>query len=113
MEACGSVGLRANVDFLFGMPGETDDDVATTIEACRTLARMGARIHTHTFMPLPGTPWSHELPGVISDDLRDAVRVLESRGQAYGSWEAQQALAQELAAYDSFVNRKKAARVRR
>ncbi len=94
------------------MPGESEADAEATIALCRDLAARGARIHTHTFMPLPGTPWSHQLPGVIGAPLRRAIQELEARGQAYGSWEAQQALAQELAAFESFTNRRKAARSR-
>lgn len=112
VENCNRVGLRANVDVLFGMPGESAADAEATIALCRDLAALGARIHTHTFMPLPGTPWSHREPGTIDERLRQAIRELEARGQAYGSWEAQQALAQELAAFDSFANRRKAARTR-
>ena len=107
VENCREVGLRANVDFIFGMPGETDADVEATISFCRELATAGARIHTHTFMPLPGTPWSHKPPGSISGRLRDVIEKLTASGRAYGNWEQQVAIAQELAAFDSFVNRRK------
>lgn len=98
VDACRTVGLTANVDFIFGMPGETEDQAHETILFCRELAAMGARIHTHTFLPLPGTPWRHEPPGVVSDALRAELDDLTTRGAAYGSWRRQEVFAADLAA---------------
>lgn len=107
VDNCATVGLKANVDFIFGMPGESDRDVEDTIELCQDLARAGARIHTHTFMPLPGTPWSHQPPGTVPPRLRRAIEKLTAAGRAYGNWEQQIAIAQEMAAFDSYSNRRK------
>src|SRR5690606_33417523 len=49
-------GMRPDVDFLFGLPGETDEDRALTIALAERITARGARVHTHAFMPLPGTP---------------------------------------------------------
>lgn len=89
-------GLRPDVDFLFGLPGETDEDRAATIALAERIAARGARVHTHAFMPLPGTPLANAEPTPIARDLADAVGRLESRGAAYGQWRQQQTVAGEL-----------------
>ncbi|HEX5059751.1 MAG TPA: TIGR04013 family B12-binding domain/radical SAM domain-containing protein [Kofleriaceae bacterium] len=89
-------GMRPDVDFLFGLPGETDDDRAATIALAERITSRGARVHSHAFMPLPGTPLAGAEPTPITRDVADAVGRLESRGAAYGQWRQQQAVASEL-----------------
>jgi radical SAM superfamily enzyme YgiQ (UPF0313 family) len=50
-----AAGIKPHVDFIFGLPGETDEDLNSTIGAVRELAAMRALIHAHAFMPLPQT----------------------------------------------------------
>ncbi len=83
-------GLIANVDFIFGMPGETEEDQALTRKAIEDLAAMGARIHSHAFMPLAGTPWADASPGDVDPDTRDLLERLTGRGQQFGQWREQQ-----------------------
>lgn len=90
-------GFEPDVDFIFGMPGETQDDAMATIEFAERLAALGARIHCHTFMPLPGTPWRDETPGRISKETLDALRTLTSQGKLYGQWQRQEKIAHDLA----------------
>ena len=89
-------GMRPDVDFLFGLPDETDDDRAATIALARRITALGARVHSHAFMPLPGTPLAGAVPSTISDELADTVLHLESRGAAYGQWRQQQVVAAQL-----------------
>jgi radical SAM superfamily enzyme YgiQ (UPF0313 family) len=89
-------GMRPDVDFLFGLPGETDDDRALTIALADRIAARGARVHSHAFMPLPGTPLASASPTPIRADVIDAVTRLESRGAAYGQWRQQERVASEL-----------------
>jgi B12-binding domain/radical SAM domain protein len=93
---CHEAGMRADVDFLFGLPGETDTDRAATISLAERITAMGARVHSHAFMPLPGTPLARAEPTQIAADLSDAVGRLESRGAAYGQWRQQAVVAREL-----------------
>ena len=93
---CAEAGFRADVDFLFGLPGETDDDRAATIALAERITERGARVHSHAFMPLPGTPLAGAEPTAIARDLADTVARLESRGAAYGQWREQQRIAGEL-----------------
>jgi B12-binding domain/radical SAM domain protein len=90
-------GFRPNVDVIFGMPGEGPAEAMQTVAMTERLADLGARIHAHTFMPLPGTPWRNEPAGRPADDARAALARLTTRGGVYGSWERQEGIAAELA----------------
>jgi hypothetical protein len=54
------------------------------------LAAMGARIHSHVFMPLAGTPWADASPGDVDPKTRDLLERLTGRGQQFGQWREQQ-----------------------
>jgi B12-binding domain/radical SAM domain protein len=82
-------GLIANVDFIFGRPGETEEDRALTRKVIEDLAAMGARIHSHVFMPLAGTPWADASPGDVDPKTRDLLERLTGRGQQFGQWREQ------------------------
>jgi hypothetical protein len=61
------------------------------------LAELGARIHAHTFMPLPGTPWRDASPAFIPlETMRDLDR-LALQGASYGHWRKQAEHAARLA----------------
>ena len=82
-------GFRPNVDFIFGMPGESTADQRASLALAAELAGLGARIHAHTFMPLPGTPWRDASPAFIPlSTMRDLDR-LAQQGASYGHWRKQ------------------------
>jgi B12-binding domain/radical SAM domain protein len=81
-----AAGLKPHVDFIFGLPGETEEDLNATIGVIRELAAMGALIHAHTFMPLPQTRFAKERPGRIHGRLRAVLRELTHSGALYGIW---------------------------
>ena len=89
-------GLRPDVDFLFGLPGEDEADRALTIALAERITTRGARVHGHAFMPLPGTPLAGAAPQPVGADVEAAVARLEARGAAYGQWRAQTTIASEL-----------------
>jgi B12-binding domain/radical SAM domain protein len=91
-------GFRINVDMIFGMPGEDERDVAESLALARELADLGARIHAHTFMPLPGTPWRDAPPGDVDPETIREVDRLSQRGALYGHWQRQRDHAVRLAA---------------
>jgi B12-binding domain/radical SAM domain protein len=93
---CAEAGFRADVDFLFGLPGENDRDREDTIALAERITARGARVHAHSFMPLPGTPLAGSIPTGIAPALRDAVARLEARGAVYGQWRRQAHAAEEL-----------------
>jgi len=92
-------GLKANVDFIFGLPGENEKDIKLTIKVMNDLVKMGARIHAHTFMPLPQTPFAKAPAGRINKDIRRMIRELVPRGIVYGDWREQGKIAKKIANY--------------
>jgi B12-binding domain/radical SAM domain protein len=83
-------GFRPSVDFVFGLPGETEDDRQETHALLERLAGAGARVHAHAFMPLPGTPWSRSARGTIEGGTRALLERLASSGAAHGQWRSQE-----------------------
>ncbi|MFZ2970696.1 MAG: radical SAM protein, partial [Minisyncoccia bacterium] len=82
-------GFNVNVDLIFGLPGEDTGDREKTFCLMEKLIEMGATIHAHAFMPLPGTPFSHQEPAVLDADTRKRLKKLEAEKKIYGSWENQ------------------------
>ncbi len=96
VEHCAAAGLRADVDLLYGLPGETDDDQRATVALAERLVAMGARIHSHAFMPLPGTPLRGAEPVPVGPELDAMLRRMEAAGRSYGPWRHHVLRADEL-----------------
>jgi B12-binding domain/radical SAM domain protein len=94
---CVEHGFVPHVDFLFGLPGEEPADVAASMALMDRLVAHGAKVHGHTFLPLPGTPFRKAAPGRLDAATRQALLRLASKGQLYGQWEQQAAIAGGLA----------------
>jgi B12-binding domain/radical SAM domain protein len=92
-EAIVAGGLRPVVDLIFGLPGEETDDVAATLRLMEDLVEMGAVLHTHTFMPLPGTPLECTPPGTVDPALHPLLDRLASQGHQIGQWRKQEQIA--------------------
>lgn len=106
-------GLHPNVDVIVGMPGETEDETMATVGLVERLAGLGARMHGHTFMPLPGTPWRDEPPGRLGRASLAALKRLAAEGKIYGTWERQRDIAHDLAGARSEAAGHRIRRVRR
>ena len=91
--------LNINVDFIFGLPGEEDEDVIQTVELMKQISKQGARIHAHSFIPLPQTPFSKATPKKVNDLYKKETRNLISKGLAFGNWRTQEKLARKIANY--------------
>lgn len=91
--------IKPNVDFIFGLPKETEEDVKLSLNVMKDLALKGARIHTHSFMPLPQTPFENEPVSRISLNVVDEINDLTSKGLAFGNWREQERLAIKIAKY--------------
>jgi radical SAM superfamily enzyme YgiQ (UPF0313 family) len=90
-------GLVPLIDVIFGLPGEEDKDLAATVRLMEDLAAMGAVLHTHTFMPLPGTPLEDAPPGRVDLDLHPLLDRLASQGHQIGQWRKQEEIAMRQA----------------
>jgi len=91
--------LKINVDFIFGLPGESEEDVKLTIGMMKELSNKGARIHAHSFIPLPQTPFSNAQVTRIKDVYKKEITSLISKGSAFGDWKKQEKLAIKIAEY--------------
>lgn len=92
-------GLTPVVDVIFGLPGERAEDVAATLRLMEDLVTMGAVFHTHTFMPLPGTPLEDALPGRVDPVLHSLLDRLASQGHQIGQWRRQEEIARRTQNY--------------
>jgi len=93
---CVEAGFRPDVDFLLGIPGETPDDRRASLAFAQRLVALGAKIHSHAFMPLPGTPLRDALPEPIEADAALEMARLESSGAMHGQWKRQTGIANRL-----------------
>jgi B12-binding domain/radical SAM domain protein len=94
-----SKNIKANVDIIFGLPDETEKDISLTIKMMRDLSTMGAKIHTHSFIPLPKTPFANKNVRQIDDNIKEIIKELTSKGRAFGEWKKQEKLALKIARY--------------
>ncbi len=90
-------GFIPHVDMIFGLPSETEGDLHSSIDLCIDLAEMGAKIHGHAFMPLPGSAFENMPPGRLDVESRKRLGELSRKGILTGSWTAQERIAADLA----------------
>lgn len=96
VDICLKHKMTPNVDFMFGLPGEEKEDINESIRLMNDLISMGARIHAHTFMPLPQTPLAYKGRGKINDEIRKYIRKNVSKGVIYGDWAEQAKISQKI-----------------
>lgn len=89
-------GFIPHVDMIFSLPGETKAELTRSIEMCEDLAKMGAKVHGHVFMPLPGSEFERMPPGSLDSESRSILGELSRKGILTGSWSVQEKLARQL-----------------
>ncbi len=95
-------GINVSLDFIFGLPGETEEDIEKTIKIMKDFIKLGVKIHAHAFIPLPQTPFAKANPGVVDKKIIMAMRHEIPKGIFYGSWHNQQMLAKKISKYLRF-----------
>ncbi len=93
---CVEMGFVPKVDFIFGLPGEERTDIEESVKVMRDLIEMGAKIHAHTFMPLPGTPFFKKSPGRLSLEIKNFIKKILPFGKIFGEWEKQEKISKEV-----------------
>jgi B12-binding domain/radical SAM domain protein len=91
--------LKINVDFIFGLPGEEEEDITSTIYMMKDLSNRGARVHAHSFIPLPQTPFANAKVKKIKIRYEKEINSLIAKGFAFGEWKKQERLAIKIANY--------------
>lgn len=94
-----NAGLKAKVDFIFGLPNESEEDIQLTIGLMEKLTKKGARIHTHAFIPLPQTPFAQKKVKPINEKVKKVINELNLKGLAFGEWKQQEQLAIKISDY--------------
>lgn len=89
-------GFQPHVDMIFGLPGETTEEMHDSIELCYSLVEMGAKLHGHVFMPLPGSAFAGMPPGRLDQESRRRLGELSRRKLMTGSWSTQETVAERL-----------------
>lgn len=85
VELCRDYALFPVVDFIVGLPGETDEEQRETLDLIRWIAGMG-RVHIHQFIPLPGTPLADTHAGPLLPETAATFGKLSLSGRLTGSW---------------------------
>ncbi|MEO0097195.1 MAG: TIGR04013 family B12-binding domain/radical SAM domain-containing protein [candidate division WOR-3 bacterium] len=90
--------LKVNLDFIFGFPNEKEEDIKETIKIIKDLIKIGARIHLHTFIPLPQTPlFKIGLKDFsYNQEIIKLIKELLPKGKIYGNWEKQLIIRKKL-----------------
>ncbi len=94
-----SYGFTPYLDYIFGLPGETEEDVEESVRTIRYFASKGCIIRGHTFMPLPGTPFERERPGRVHPKYRQAISELLRDRKIEGYWSQQEVTARRIHEY--------------
>jgi len=90
-------GFMPHVDFVFGFPGETLEDRRLSLLLIEGMIQeLGARIHAHTYMPLPMTPLFRETPSVLDTATKETLRRFKKKGKLDGWWEEQERIAWKI-----------------
>ncbi len=85
VELCRDFALTPVVDFIVGLPFETDDDQRATLDLIRWVARSG-NVHVHRFIPLPGTPLAGTTARPLLTETEKLCGKLALTGKLTGSW---------------------------
>jgi len=90
-------GLTPHVDILFGFPGEQPQERRATLDlAAWCLEETNARLHSHVYLPLPGTAAWPAPPEPLEHFAVRALRKMASSGRLDGDWETQAACGKEI-----------------
>lgn len=81
-------GFQPHIDFIIGNPGESEQDQFDLIDFMDEMVRgYAVRIHMHTFVPLPSTPWENKQQSPINEQVKKRLREFERAGVLDGWWE--------------------------
>lgn len=87
VECCLDHEIVPVVDFIFGLPTETEEDQEKSLDLVRWICKKGGIVRAHYLTPLPGTPYSSAVPAEVSDQVRRELGKLALGGKLTGYWE--------------------------
>jgi B12-binding domain/radical SAM domain protein len=86
VELCTATGITPVVDFIIGLPFETDEDQRATIDLIQWVSRFG-KVHVHRFIPLPGTLLAGTTARSLLKNTEKTLGKLALSGRVTGSWD--------------------------
>lgn len=89
-------GFEPVVDFIVGLPNESEESQRKSIELMKWIMRKGGKVRAHYFMPLPGTPWARCKPSPLSGEMKKFLGRMAAKGKIEGSWGKQIELSWKL-----------------
>jgi B12-binding domain/radical SAM domain protein len=87
VECCLEHEIVPAVDFIFGLPTETEEDQEKSLDLVRWICKKGGTVRAHYLTPLPGTPYASAVPAEVSDQVRRELGKLALGGKLTGYWE--------------------------
>lgn len=87
VECCLEHEIVPAVDFIFGLPTETEEDQEKSLDLVRWICSKGGTVRAHYMTPLPGTPYSSAVPAKVNDEVRRELGKLALGGKLTGYWE--------------------------
>lgn len=79
-------GLVPQVDLIFGLPTESEEDQHKTLSLARWIVGKGGNVRAHRFMPLPGTPLAGAEPTPLGPEVEAELGRLALNGKLKGTW---------------------------
>jgi len=86
VEKCLQHDFTPVVDFIFGLPGETEDEQLETLRLIQWITDKGGKVHSHYFMKLPGTEFETSTPATLSAQVKKTMGKLAFLGKTTGVW---------------------------
>lgn len=87
VECCLEHEIVPAVDFIFGLPTETEEDQEKSLDLVRWICRKRGTVRAHYLTPLPGTPYASSVPAEVSDKVKRELGKLALDGKLTGYWE--------------------------
>ncbi|BBL65897.1 TIGR04013 family B12-binding domain/radical SAM domain-containing protein [Methanosarcina mazei] len=87
VECCLEHDIMPAVDFIFGLPTETEEDQEKSLELVRWICEKGGTVRAHYMTTLPGTPYASSVPSEVSGRVRRELGKLALGGKLTGYWE--------------------------
>ena len=85
VELCHEFSITPLVDFIVGLPFETDEDQKNTLDLLQWTTRYG-KVHVHRFLPLPGTRLAGTNARSLLPETEKICGKLAYSGKLTGSW---------------------------
>ena len=85
VDLCREHSLVPVVDFIVGLPFESDDDQRATLDLINEVSKSGI-VHAHRFIPLPATPLATTVARDLLPEVETQLGKLALRGRLTGSW---------------------------